>query len=338
MGQHAIGVVATSPPRLWNQRRNWCIDHLLCDSNSIRRFHQQYHISHKPPAVARFYLQPAITTPRFDNGSVAVSDVSDLVVPIAIRIAYCMQTPRTSNSLRNRNVSSKSILCISGKNSAIHLSQVIQVFLVVSIASSSTAVVTQIIANPTNIAPLLAGNLPKSSNFFFSYLLLQGLSVSAGTLLQIIALILYYIFSKLLDGTPRKKWKRFNTLPGLGWGTTYPIFTNLAVIGMYVFEFADRRIDLCHHLSVDHVVCHHDFLTLLSYISPQLFVRLRVHDGYRGPFVPTGALSNHDRTIFRRDMSTGIILYYAGCTSPRSRHGRRPYFDHLLPYSTFQQF
>jgi len=92
-------------------------------------------------------------------------------------------------------------------------------------------VVTQIIQNPTNIATLLASNLPKSSNFFFSYLLLQGLSVSAGTLLQIFALIMFYILGKIFDSTPRKKWKRFNTLPGLGWGTTYPIFTNLAVIG-----------------------------------------------------------------------------------------------------------
>jgi hypothetical protein len=111
------------------------------------------------------------------------------------------------------------------------------VFLVVSIASSSTAVVTQIIQNPTNIATLLAGNLPKSSNFFFSYLLLQGLSVSAGTLLQIVTLLFFYVFGKLLDATPRKKWRRFNTLPGLGWGTTYPIFTNLAVIGIPPFDF-----------------------------------------------------------------------------------------------------
>lgn len=101
-----------------------------------------------------------------------------------------------------------------------------------SIASSSTAVVTQIISNPTSAASLLATNLPKSSNFFFSYLLLQGLSVSAGTLLQIVSLVLYYLLGKLTDSTPRKKWHRFNTLPGLGWGTTYPIFTSLAVIGI----------------------------------------------------------------------------------------------------------
>ena len=97
---------------------------------------------------------------------------------------------------------------------------------------------TQIIQNPTNVAGLLASNLPKSSNFFFSYLLLQGLSVSAGTLLQILSLLLYYLFGMLFDSTPRKKWTRFNSLPGLGWGTTYPIFTSLAVIGMISIDDA----------------------------------------------------------------------------------------------------
>ena len=55
--------------------------------------------------------------------------------------------------------------------------------------------------------------------------------MSAGTLLQIVSLILFYLLSKF-DSTAREKWSRFNTLPGLGWGTTYPVFTNLAVIGM----------------------------------------------------------------------------------------------------------
>jgi calcium permeable stress-gated cation channel len=104
----------------------------------------------------------------------------------------------------------------------------------VSIASSSSAVVTQILQNPSNVARLLAVNLPLSCNFFFSYILLHGLSMSAGTLLQIASLILFYVLSKLFDSTPREKWSRFNTLPGLGWGTTYPVFTNLAVIGNYL--------------------------------------------------------------------------------------------------------
>ena len=33
------------------------------------------------------------------------------------------------------------------------------------------------------------------------------------------------------DKTPRKMYKRYVTLSGLGWGSVYPSFTNLAVIG-----------------------------------------------------------------------------------------------------------
>jgi len=112
------------------------------------------------------------------------------------------------------------------------LFQVIQVFLVTALSSSASAVVTQIISNPTSATSLLAENLPKSSNFYISYLLLQGLGIAGGALLQIVGLILFYLLGKLLDNTPRKMWTRWNILSGLGWGTVFPIYTNLAVIAI----------------------------------------------------------------------------------------------------------
>jgi len=110
------------------------------------------------------------------------------------------------------------------------LFQVIQVFLVTALASSASAVVTQIITDPGSATSLLAQNLPKSNNFYISFLLLQGLSIAGGALVQIVGLILFYILGKLLDNTPRKMWTRWNILSGLGWGTVFPIYTNLAVI------------------------------------------------------------------------------------------------------------
>lgn len=113
--------------------------------------------------------------------------------------------------------------------------QVIQVFLVTTLASSATAAVTQIIENPSSAMSLLSKNLPLSSNFYISYIILQGLSVSSGALLQLVALIMFYILSFLLDNTARKKWNRFVNLGSMAWGTTYPVYTNLAVI---VFSYA----------------------------------------------------------------------------------------------------
>ncbi|CCJ29367.1 unnamed protein product, partial [Pneumocystis jirovecii] len=109
---------------------------------------------------------------------------------------------------------------------------VVQVFLVVTISSGIAAVIASIINNPQNTPKLLAQNLPRASNFFFSYILLQGLSIASGELLQVITLIVFYIFGKLMDNTPRKLWSRFTTLRILGWGTTFPRFTNLSVIAI----------------------------------------------------------------------------------------------------------
>jgi len=62
--------------------------------------------------------------------------------------------------------------------------------------------------------------------------LLQGLSIAGGEILQIVGLILFYVLGKLFDNTPRKLWTRWNILSGLGWGTVFPIYTNLAVISL----------------------------------------------------------------------------------------------------------
>jgi hypothetical protein len=135
--------------------------------------------------------------------------------------------------------------------------QVVQVFLVVTLASSASSVVTKIIQQPSSAPQLLATRIPKVSNFYISYIVLQGLSFSSGALLQITGLILGKILGKLLDSTPRKMYKRWSSLSGLGWGTVYPPLTLLAVIaitysciaplvlgfatiGLYLFYFAYR--------------------------------------------------------------------------------------------------
>lgn len=110
--------------------------------------------------------------------------------------------------------------------------QVVQTFLVVTIASSVAAVTTQIVEHPTMALTLLSADLPKSSNFFISYIILNGFTVSGGTLFQIVTLILFYVMSFALDNTVRKKYDRYSTLSTYAWGTTYPIYSCLAVISL----------------------------------------------------------------------------------------------------------
>ena len=109
--------------------------------------------------------------------------------------------------------------------------QVIQVFLVTTLTSAASASVSKIICEPTQAPTLLAKNLPKASNFYISYFVLQGLTISSARLLSIAGLIIFRLLHKFLDRTPRKMYNRWSDLGDLGWGTVFPVFTNLAVIG-----------------------------------------------------------------------------------------------------------
>lgn len=106
----------------------------------------------------------------------------------------------------------------------------VQLFLVVTIASSFST----IIENVTNVSSwpeLLATNIPRSSNYFFSYMILQAMSVSAGALVQIFGLISWFILAPIMDSTARKKWARTTNLNQMQWGTFFPVYTVLASIG-----------------------------------------------------------------------------------------------------------
>jgi hypothetical protein len=110
--------------------------------------------------------------------------------------------------------------------------QVVQVFLVTTLASAATSVVTQIITSPSQAPTLLANNIPNASNFYISYIILQGLTFASGGILAITGLVISKIMSKFLDSSPRKMYNRWSNLAGLGWGTVLPPLSLLAVIGM----------------------------------------------------------------------------------------------------------
>lgn len=110
--------------------------------------------------------------------------------------------------------------------------QVIQVFLVTTMTSAASSVGAQIANNPAAATSILATSIPKASNFYISFMILQGLAISSGALIQIVGLILYKLLGMLLDNTPRKQWRRWSSLSGLGWGTVFPVYTNITVIAI----------------------------------------------------------------------------------------------------------
>ena len=110
----------------------------------------------------------------------------------------------------------------------------VQLFLVVTISSSLVQFASYFTSADgwTNIPDLLGRSIPKASNYFISYMLLQALSVSAGALLQVGDLIAWFILAPILDSTARAKFKRQTNLSEVQWGTFFPVYTNLACIGL----------------------------------------------------------------------------------------------------------
>lgn len=115
--------------------------------------------------------------------------------------------------------------------------QVVQVFLVTTITSAASAATTQIIQDPLSIKDLLAENLPKASNFYISYFLFQGLILSSGAVVQVIGFLVFKLLRVLFDKTPRRLYERWARLGGLSWGTVFPIFTNMGVIGEFLVMY-----------------------------------------------------------------------------------------------------
>ncbi len=65
----------------------------------------------------------------------------------------------------------------------------VQVFLTVSLSSSITIVIQEVLHGLDSVPVMLVTNLPKASNYFFSYLMLRCFSVSASSILQVGRLI-----------------------------------------------------------------------------------------------------------------------------------------------------
>ncbi|KAM6516516.1 hypothetical protein FALCPG4_014700 [Fusarium falciforme] len=109
--------------------------------------------------------------------------------------------------------------------------QIVQVFLITTLTSAASATVMTIIKEPLKTPDLLAENLPKASNFYLSYILVQCLAIGATGLLHIFELIRHYGFARVTQ-IPRTRFNVWYKLQPPRWGGIYPIYTNMAVIAL----------------------------------------------------------------------------------------------------------
>lgn len=107
----------------------------------------------------------------------------------------------------------------------------VQVFLVITISSSIITTIYEAILYPTSVPKLLAADLPKAANFFASFIIIQGLTMSGSTLLRISEVLKYILRITLLTHSANDYFLRFmDFYDDLEWGSLYPTMTNLACI------------------------------------------------------------------------------------------------------------
>lgn len=121
----------------------------------------------------------------------------------------------------------------------------VHIFLVVTVSSGISFVVEKILNNPVTITTLLAHELPKSSNFFCSFVLIRGLAYSGGNLLQLKELLFEILYYRQILYTPQKKIKRTINSLSFQWGSIYPIFSVLGCIGIIYSVISPIILPFC---------------------------------------------------------------------------------------------
>ncbi|KAM3415085.1 hypothetical protein BST61_g10219 [Cercospora zeina] len=110
--------------------------------------------------------------------------------------------------------------------------QVVQVFLVTTFSSGAAAVATKIANDPRSAPDLLASSLPKASNFYLTYFILQGTTSAASNLLDYSELFEYLFYEYIWNKTPREKFQTYAQMRGTPWAAWLPKLTNFLIIAV----------------------------------------------------------------------------------------------------------
>lgn len=108
----------------------------------------------------------------------------------------------------------------------------LELFIIPTISSGLTSVVDDLLHDPfgTSVPDILATNLPTASDYYFSFLILEALSISASSILQTIRLLNYYILGSV--NTPDSVFQKLSWTNRTRIGSNIPWYTTFAVVGM----------------------------------------------------------------------------------------------------------
>ncbi|KII90959.1 hypothetical protein PLICRDRAFT_158404 [Plicaturopsis crispa FD-325 SS-3] len=161
--------------------------------------------------------------------SIVVGIISGILPPILLAVLM-MLLPMILRSLaRFEGIPQRSGIELS-LMTRFFIFQVIHSFLIVTISSGIIAALPGLVKSPTGVPSILANKLPGASTFFLTYIILQGLSVTAGGFLQIVTLFMYYLKLFVMGSTPRSIYNIKYGARSVAWGTLFPSMTLLVVI------------------------------------------------------------------------------------------------------------
>lgn len=110
--------------------------------------------------------------------------------------------------------------------------QVVQVFLVTTITTAASNALLDIVEDPSSAPEFLAQNIPRASNFYISYILIQCLAAGAFGLLHLFDMLRHFILPRVSE-LPRTRFRVWSRMRMVYWGGIFPVFSNLGVIGEF---------------------------------------------------------------------------------------------------------
>jgi calcium permeable stress-gated cation channel len=106
---------------------------------------------------------------------------------------------------------------------------IIELLIIPTVSSGLTSIIQELIHQPTGIPNILANDLPTASNYYYSFLIVQALSLSATSILQTIRLFKYYVIGHV--NTPDSVFEKLSWTNLTRIGSNLPWYTTFAVIG-----------------------------------------------------------------------------------------------------------
>jgi hypothetical protein len=87
-----------------------------------------------------------------------------------------------------------------------------QVFLTVSLLANITTIIKDLVEKITSTPIVLAQNLLKAYNYFFSYILIHIFTTVTLTLVEVNGLLALFVISLIFNKTAKQKWIRRRAL------------------------------------------------------------------------------------------------------------------------------